>query len=106
MTTRLAVPTFVLFVVAAALASVTGAAAAETPPAPGSVTLPVERFEELLEAARTKPPDPPPPKVIPLPVSALPGDVARALAHLGDDDVRTAVSKAACTSMGKIEETE
>ena len=51
-------------------------------------------------------PDPPPPKVIPLPVSALPGDVARALAHLRDDEVRAAVSRAACASMGKVEGSE
>lgn len=51
-------------------------------------------------------PDPKPPKVTPLPVSELPGDIARALAHLGDDDLRAAVRRAVCTSLGKIEEPE
>ena len=44
-------------------------------------------------------PDVRPPKVEPLPVRELPGDVARALAHIADDDLRDAVRLAACTSL-------
>ncbi len=46
-----------------------------------------------------KPPKPPPPKVEPLRVGQLPSDVARALAHVDDDALRDALTKAACTSL-------
>jgi hypothetical protein len=46
-----------------------------------------------------KPPKPPPPKVEPLRPGQLPGDVARALAHVEDDALRDALTKAACTSL-------
>jgi len=48
-------------------------------------------------------PEPPPPKIRPLAMHELPGDVARALAHLADDEVRDAVRLAACTSLGSPE---
>lgn len=48
--------------------------------------------------------DPPPPKVIPLPVGSLRGDIARALAHLGDDELRDVLSRAARTSLGTTED--
>jgi len=51
-------------------------------------------------------PDPPPPKVRPLPATDLPGNIARALAHVSDDEVRDVLSKAACTSLGTVEEAE
>jgi hypothetical protein len=44
-------------------------------------------------------PRPKPPKVQPLAVGQLPSDVARALAHLGDDRLREAVTKAACAAL-------
>ncbi len=49
-----------------------------------------------------KPPKPPSPKVQPLPLGKLPGDVARALAHVSDDALRDAMTKAACTSLAPV----
>ena len=51
-------------------------------------------------------PDPPKPKVKLLPLAELPGDIARALARVGDDRVRDAVTRAARTSLGTFEEPE
>jgi len=45
-------------------------------------------------------PDPEPPRTRPLSTLELPGDVARELARIGDDDVRDALSRAACMSLG------
>lgn len=45
------------------------------------------------------PPPAPPPKTEPLEVTQLPGDVARALARVGDDGLRDALTRAACTSL-------
>jgi hypothetical protein len=39
---------------------------------------------------------PPPPKIPPLSIGQLPGDVARSLAHIGDDKLRAALTRAAC----------
>lgn len=47
-----------------------------------------------------QPPDPPPPKVRPLDVSLLPANIARALAHVGDDHLRDVLSAAARMSLG------
>ena len=44
-------------------------------------------------------PEPPPPPTIPLDVAELPAGVARALAHIGDDELRDVLTKAACTSL-------
>lgn len=44
-------------------------------------------------------PEPPKPEYEAMPVHALPGEVARALAGVGDDEVRVAITKAACTSL-------
>ncbi len=55
---------------------------------------------------RRRAPDPRPPKIEPLPARELPGDVARALAHLGDDGLRDAVRLAACTSLAPGKATE
>jgi hypothetical protein len=52
-------------------------------PRPGNVTLPVARFEELLEAARRKPPDPPRPE-IPPPVDVAIDSLAAAVSVAGD----------------------
>ena len=43
----------------------------------------------------------PKPAYVALPVHALPGDVARALAQVGDDSLRDALTKAACTSLSQ-----
>lgn len=51
-------------------------------------------------------PDPPPPKTKPLAMHELPGNVARALAHVADDEVREAVSRAARMSLGSPEKKE
>lgn len=48
------------------------------------------------------PPEPMPPKTIPLPVEELPGEVARGLAQIGDDRLRSTLTKAACTSLAPI----
>ena len=45
------------------------------------------------------PVDPPPPKTQPLPATQLPGDVARALARVGDDELREMLTHAACLSL-------
>ncbi len=45
-------------------------------------------------------PDPPPEIIEPLPVTELPGDLARALAKIGDDRLREVVGRAACTTLG------
>ena len=45
------------------------------------------------------PPTPKPPKIEPIPVGQLPGEVARALAQVGDDGLRDALTRAACTSL-------
>lgn len=45
------------------------------------------------------PPLPIPPKTIPLRVTQLPSDVARELARIGDDELRDALTRAACTSL-------
>jgi hypothetical protein len=42
---------------------------------------------------------PRPPKIPPLRVSQLPSDVARALAHVGDDALRTALTRAVCAAL-------
>ncbi len=41
----------------------------------------------------------PKPAYLPLPVASLPADVARALAHVADDSLRDALTRAACTSL-------
>ena len=46
-------------------------------------------------------PKPPKPEFLPMPVHALPGQVARALAGVRDDGLRDAITKAACTSLSK-----
>lgn len=51
-------------------------------------------------------PDPPPPKVEPLKLTELPADIARALARIGDDDLRATLGRAACTSLGTVKEPE
>lgn len=53
-----------------------------------------------------KPPEPPAPKVTPLHVGELPADVARALAHVPDDRLRDALTRAACTSLAPTPEPE
>jgi hypothetical protein len=45
------------------------------------------------------PPEKPPPKTVPLSIGELPGEVARALAGVGDDRLRDTLTKAACTSL-------
>lgn len=45
------------------------------------------------------PPDPPPPKVEPIPLSALPAEIARGLARIRDDGLREALALAARTSL-------
>jgi hypothetical protein len=52
-----------------------------------------------------KPPKPPPPKIAPVPVSQLPGDVARALARVSDDRLREVMTRAVCTSMAPVPKT-
>ncbi|MBX3274068.1 MAG: DUF721 domain-containing protein [Sandaracinaceae bacterium] len=49
-------------------------------------------------------PDPVPPKTVPLPMTELPGEIARALAKIGDDRVREVVGRAACTTLGAAKE--
>ena len=49
-------------------------------------------------------PDPVPPKTVPLPMTELPGEIARALAQIGDDRVREVVGRAACTTLGAAKE--
>lgn len=44
-------------------------------------------------------PEPPKPGYVAMPVHALPGEVARALASVRDDGLRDAITKAACTSL-------
>lgn len=51
-------------------------------------------------------PDPAPEKVTPLPLTELPGDVARALARIGDDRVREVVGQAACAQLALAREKE
>jgi len=46
-------------------------------------------------------PDPEPSRTRPLSMTELPGDVARELARIGDDEVRDALSRAACMSLGE-----
>lgn len=56
-----------------------------------------------IRVGRMPPPPPPPekmpPKTVPLSVAELPGNVARALASVGDDRLREALTRAACTSL-------
>ncbi|MCA9607699.1 MAG: DUF721 domain-containing protein [Myxococcales bacterium] len=47
-------------------------------------------------------PDPPPPETEPLAFAELPGDVARALARVSDDEVREALTRAACMQLGSL----
>jgi hypothetical protein len=49
-------------------------------------------------------PKPPAPKIPPLPVTELPGDVARSLARVGDDRLRDALTKAACAVLAPVPE--
>ncbi len=49
-----------------------------------------------------KPPKPPPPKIAPIAASKLPGEVARALAHVRDDQLREVLTRAACTSLAPV----
>jgi hypothetical protein len=46
-----------------------------------------------------KPQDAPPQKTVPIPVTELPPRIARELARIGDDGLREAVTRAACTSL-------
>lgn len=53
-----------------------------------------------------KPAQPPAPKVTPLPVSRLPGEIARELALVGDDRLRDTLTRAVCTSLAPSREPE
>lgn len=49
-------------------------------------------------------PDPPAVKVLPIEIGELPGDIARALARVGDDSLREALTRAVCTCLAPVPE--
>ncbi len=67
--------------------------------------IPAVRRLRIRVGAMPPPPEPPkpaPPKVTPLSVAKLPGEVARALAHVADDRLRETLTQAACTSLAPV----